>query len=252
MKLFGDLSIQTNKKLKLFNSASTFSTNLRSNASISADLDFVLPSADGSSGQVLSTNGSGVLSFVTKVSGPGSTTDNRLVRMDGTTGALIQDSTASLDDSGNLSGVVAITATGQVQGTVLKATTSVVIEDPGAGTNTVTLQAPSGLAGSYTLTLPVDDGNSGQVLRTDGSGALSWVNQSTISSFKATWATADGTTKTVTHNLASTDIMIQVFDIASGESIQVDTMVRTDANTLTLTASEAPPAGSWRVLILAV
>ena len=29
----------------------------------------------------------------------------------------------------------------------------------------------------YTLTLPNDDGNANQVLKTDGSGALSWVDQ---------------------------------------------------------------------------
>jgi len=35
------------------------------------------------------------------------------------------------------------------------------------------LQAPA-LAADVTLTLPVDDGDSGQILQTDGSGVLSW------------------------------------------------------------------------------
>jgi len=51
--------------------------------------------------------------------------------------------------------------------------TSLIIEDPGGGTNTVTLQAPT-LSGNYTLTFPVDDGVDGNVLSTDGSGVLSW------------------------------------------------------------------------------
>jgi hypothetical protein len=38
----------------------------------------------------------------------------------------------------------------------------------------VALQAPGTIASSYTLTLPVDDGTTGQVLTTDGSGVLSW------------------------------------------------------------------------------
>jgi hypothetical protein len=46
--------------------------------------------------------------------------------------------------------------------------------EPG-GPSYAALKAPS-LAANYTLTLPVDDGNSGQILRTDGSGVLSWVN----------------------------------------------------------------------------
>jgi hypothetical protein len=49
-------------------------------------------------------------------------------------------------------------------------------EDPDNGTNYVQLQSPASLAANYTLTLPTDDGTSGQVLSTDGSGVLSWAN----------------------------------------------------------------------------
>jgi len=50
---------------------------------------------------------------------------------------------------------------------------SLKLEDPGAGTDAITIQAPT-LAAPYTLTLPVDDGSSGEVLTTNGSGVLSW------------------------------------------------------------------------------
>lgn len=73
----------------------------------------------------------------------------------------------------------------------------------------------------------------------------------TTSSFKATWLAATGTSKSITHSLGSTDVIVQVFDIANGQTIEVDTVNRTDANTVDLTASEAPGV-SWRVLILAV
>lgn len=46
-------------------------------------------------------------------------------------------------------------------------------EDVANGFDYVTIKKPS-LAANYTLTLPDDDGTSGQVLTTDGSGALSW------------------------------------------------------------------------------
>ncbi len=49
------------------------------------------------------------------------------------------------------------------------------LEDPGAGANTISVTAPSGLSGSYTLTLPDDDGDSGELLSTDGNGVTSWV-----------------------------------------------------------------------------
>ncbi|NJO65762.1 MAG: hypothetical protein HC836_49130 [Richelia sp. RM2_1_2] len=52
-------------------------------------------------------------------------------------------------------------------------TDSIKLEDPGVGTNKITIQAPT-LGGDYTLTLPVDDGAAGQVLSTDGAGELSW------------------------------------------------------------------------------
>lgn len=40
--------------------------------------------------------------------------------------------------------------------------------------NGVTVTAPASLAASYTLTLPPNDGTSGQVLTTDGSGVTTW------------------------------------------------------------------------------
>ncbi len=48
-------------------------------------------------------------------------------------------------------------------------------EDPDNGTAKVTIKAPADLSGGdYTLTLPPDNGNSSEVLTTDGNGVLSW------------------------------------------------------------------------------
>ena len=44
------------------------------------------------------------------------------------------------------------------------------------GTNAIKLQAPATVASAYTLTLPDTDGNSNQVLTTDGNGVLSWTS----------------------------------------------------------------------------
>jgi hypothetical protein len=54
------------------------------------------------------------------VVGPSSATDNRLTRFDGTTGKLIQQSLVTVDDSGNVSGVAALSMSGSitVSGTV--------------------------------------------------------------------------------------------------------------------------------------
>jgi len=47
----------------------------------------------------------------------------------------------------------------------------------------VSLKAPSSLTGSYTLTMPVDDGAANEVLITDGNGVLSWGKVNTINMF---------------------------------------------------------------------
>ncbi len=68
----------------------------------------LVTTATGSTGQVLTSNGPGVApTYQTNaggdVTGPGSSTDNALVRFDGTTGKLIQNGVITEDDTGNLS-----------------------------------------------------------------------------------------------------------------------------------------------------
>ena len=69
----------------------------------------------------------------------------------------------------------------------------------------VALQAPGTIASSYTLTLPVDDGTSGQALITDGSGVLSW----------STAASGD-----VYGPASATDNAVARFDSTTGKIIQ--------------------------------
>lgn len=54
----------------------------------------------------------------------------------------------------------------------LRSNTSLILEDPGAGTDTITLQASTPSAGSYALNLPTADGVYGDVVKTDGEGNL--------------------------------------------------------------------------------
>jgi hypothetical protein len=50
------------------------------------------------------------------------------------------------------------------------------LEGSGGGTNYLALKAAATLAANVSLTLPNADGSNGQVLQTNGSGTLSWVN----------------------------------------------------------------------------
>ena len=53
-------------------------------------------------------------------------------------------------------------------------------EDTANGTNHVGFQSAATLGGDQVWTLPNADGTDGQVLKTDGSGALAWVNNSGV------------------------------------------------------------------------
>ncbi len=56
--------------------------------------------------------------------------------------------------------------------------TALVIEDPGAGTNTVTINTGV-VSASYTMTLPLLQGAAGTTIINNGSGVLSWTNPNT-------------------------------------------------------------------------
>ena len=64
----------------------------------------------GTTGQVLTSNGSGTPTWATPgggdVVGPASATDNAIARYDGTSGKLIQNSVTTIDDTGNASGIL--------------------------------------------------------------------------------------------------------------------------------------------------
>ena len=74
------------KSLKIYNAGGTHFLNLTEPAGLSADFALTLPSADGTSGQVLSTNGAGVLSWATS---GGSGTVTSLLAGTGLTGGTI-------------------------------------------------------------------------------------------------------------------------------------------------------------------
>ncbi len=94
-------------------------------------------------------------------------------------------------------------------------------------------------------------GSNGQVLKVVA-GVVAWADDAGSSSFTDDWETADGTSFAVTHSLGSKDVIVQIYDKADDSSIEVDSVVRTDTNTVTFGSSVAPGASGWRVLILAV
>jgi hypothetical protein len=195
-----------NQKEVRFRETTANGTNyigLKAPASVSADLTYTLPATDGTAGQFLSTNGSGVLSFATA----------------GLTGAT---STATgtvftLSDT-------AITTT---QNLIIDNDKEVRFREATAnGTNYVSLSAPATLASDLTLTLPSADGTSGQVLQTNGSGVLSFAGvsasagqvinvvsakiTSSVSSSSTSFTDVTGLSVSITPSSASNKILILV------------------------------------------
>ena len=118
-----------------------------------------LPVDDGFSSQFLQTDGLGVLTWATAVTTPaGANTE------------------VQYNNGGNFaasSDFTWVVGTGILSVPNLLATTSLQLEETGGGVDVITIQAPASLS-AYSLTLPVDDGISGEFLQTDGSGVLTW------------------------------------------------------------------------------
>jgi len=136
-----NLIIDNQKEIR-FNETTANGSNyvaLKAPASLTTDTTFVLPSADGTAGQFLKTDGSGNLSF------------------------------DSLSFSTPLAVIGNATAGSEIR----------LPEDTDNGSNYVALKAPNTIASNLTLTLPSADGSSGQVLQTNGSGVLSFAGVST-------------------------------------------------------------------------
>ena len=132
-----------------------------------------------------------------------STTDNAVIRSDGTSGEAVQDSGVLIDDSDVVSGITQLNVDNlRLDGNVLSSTDTngdITLTPDGTGevdfssiVNILTqgdlrfqdttggeyigFQAPSSVTSSTTFTLPDGDGDSGQALTTNGSGVLSWAD----------------------------------------------------------------------------
>ena len=139
------------------------------------------------------------------------------------------------------SGIVKVKGVGGTDGT-LQLTSS-------NNTNSVKIKSPAHSAGaSYTLTLPDDTGSANQVLKTDGSGALSWGDQSGGSS--GVPATGGTFTGSVTFEDAINE---NVFAITDASSVALDPdngMIQTWTLGANRTATDSLTAGQSVLLMI--
>jgi len=96
----------------------------------------------------------------------------------------------------------------------------------------ITIQGPPHSAGAtYTLTLPNTDGNADQVLKTNGSGVLDWVDQSSggVTSQSITFTGSAGSAQVIqTYAVGSADCTEFTLHVTSGSNIQAQKLLVMD------------------------
>lgn len=180
-------AVIANSFLVMQASPGVWTTSFSASASQSGYITYILPPNDGSSNQVLTTDGSGVLTW-----GPGTGAGAATQALDNLASVAIN--TTLVSDTNNTDDLGSSSITWKR----LYLKTGLIIQESGAGTDAVTIQSPAALAASYTLTLPTTDGNSGEILSTDGSGVLSWTS------------TLTGAATIALDNLASTAVNVDL------------------------------------------
>lgn len=215
-KHFGSINLQNQGQFQWSELASNGSSYVAFQAPAALDgvVIWTLPAADSSGTQALVSNGAGVLSF-----------SNLVTSIAGLSGAITISDSSDIDfqvSGQDLTGVLKSTAISAQASVVAAAADELLISDAS------------------------DSGNLKKVT------AQSIADLAVVPTFKSNWVTADGVSLAISHNLNSLDVMVQVVDVASGETIEIDSVVRTDVNTVTVTANQAPPAGNWRVLIMKI
>ena len=100
----GQVDITAQGDLRLQDTTGGQYVALQAPGTIATSYTLTLPVDDGTAGQALITDGSGVLSWSSAASGdvygPASATDNAVARYDGTTGKIIQNSAVTIGDDG--------------------------------------------------------------------------------------------------------------------------------------------------------
>ena len=177
---------------------------IKAPSTISSNVSFSLPSADGSANQFLKTDGSGDLGFATAITAAGGSN----------TQVLYNNSTAFAGSS-----------TMTFDGTNLQLNNQADLRLGDTTTNYIALQAPTTVNTNLTFTLPGADGTNNQAIKTNGSGVLTFDTasaggiikevlittvQNVISTASATYTTASNLILTITPDSSTNKIFVNV------------------------------------------
>lgn len=253
-----------------FRSNSTaFYAAFKPSTAMTANAFYTLPPADGDDGQVLKTNGAGVLSWTDNMVSLAN--DQFLVAENaagtGTVNIIKVDTSDHIEMGGDLymadyqikqvseihsdtalvvkadAGDLQLQASAaielqsgsglvKVQPSDAAASSAVQFFD-GAGAHSVAFKAPEALAGSSTYVLPVADGTDGQVLKTNGSGQLAWYSIPVQKVWARETGNIDGSDQvTLAHAPIAASLIVFVSGVMMryGVDYEVDATVNTKLN----------------------
>lgn len=148
-------------------------------------------------------------------------------------------------------GATSFTSNGIVYGN-----NSSALQVTGAGTQYQVLQAGSGgtptfgalnlsQSAAITGTLPIGNGGTGSTTAASARSALAVPTK-----YKAT-VPSGSTTAVITHSLNTTDVIVQVYEVSTGDTVFCD-VTRYDADNVNLVFSVAPTSNQYKVVIVGV
>lgn len=217
-------------------SGSTAQTVTLNTAATAGNWTLTLPTSGGSNGQVLTTNGSGVTSWASFPGSVNSGTANQLTYYASTGTAVSGNANATISGGALTLGVLS-----SVAGSLVLA---------GSSSGAVTVNTPAA-AGTWTLTLPDNNGTNGQALVTDGNGVTSWAavggsgtvnngNTNELAYYSSTGIVVSGNTNV---RASSGALTLGVAGTAAGS------LILSGATSGTVTLATAAVAGGWTLTL---
>ena len=159
----------SNKELRFYEAANYVGFEA---PALSANQIWVLPTADGTNGQMLSTNGSGTLAWATASSTVTGLTDTTISSI--ASGELLKwNGSAWVNNTLAEAGIAPVASPDFTTAVNLLARGELRFQDA-AGGQYVGFEAPATVSSNVMWVLPAADGTSGQAITTNGSATLAW------------------------------------------------------------------------------
>ena len=164
-----------------------------------------------------------------------------------TTGTLIADLEGNADTATTLASSQNFSITGDI--------TANAVSFNGSGAVVLNANIDANVVGAAELNVS-GNGTSGQVLASDGDGTFSWTNQTTNTDTQLATAAAlidvsamgSNTTASFTHSLASKNLIVQMYDVTTGEVVFAD-IDHTSNNAISIIFA-ATPTNDIRVVVI--